>query len=65
MSLTQNLGFLRLSLVPTAAVTFVTFGDEVWSPQIHHPKFVPRAFPPIPTFRGKLVAFYKMGFSQV
>ena len=36
-----------LFLVPTAAMTFIVLGDEIWSPQIHCPKFVTRAFPPL------------------
>ena len=36
-----------LCLGPTAAMTFIVLGDEIWSPQIHRPKFVARAFSPI------------------
>ena len=39
--------FTLLNLVPTVAITFVALGDEICSPQIHRPKFVARAFPPI------------------
>ena len=36
-----------LSLVPTAAIRFVILGNKIWLLQIHHPKFVPKAFPQI------------------
>ena len=32
-------------LGPTAAMSFIVLGDEIWSPEIHRPKFVARAFP--------------------
>ena len=36
-----------LCFVPTTAMTFIVLGDEIWSSQIHRPKFIARAFPPI------------------
>ena len=38
---------IYLCLVPTAAITFIALGNEIWSPQIHCPKFIARAFPPL------------------
>ena len=40
----KRLCWSLLYLVPTAAVTFIVLGDEIWSPQIHHSKFVARTF---------------------
>ena len=52
------------SLVPTAAITFVASGNEIWSSQIHHPKS-PEHSHQLPTFSAKLIAFYKKGFYHV
>ena len=48
----RQVAVLYLYLVPTAAMTFIVLGDEIWSPQLHHPKFVARAFPPISCIRA-------------
>ena len=61
----QSSVILQLSVAPTAAVTFVAFGDEIWSPQIHRPKIDASEFPPISQFTAKLIAFYKMGCFHV
>ena len=62
-------GFLKhvgcLSLVPTAAITFVALGDEIWLPQFIAQSSSPDFPLELPTFSAKLIAFYKMGFSQV
>ena len=41
----KNCGNVFLCLVPTTAMTFIVLSNKIWSTQIHHPKFVARAFP--------------------
>ena len=41
----------NLSLVLTAAMTFIILGEEIRSPQIHYPKFAARAFLPTVHFQ--------------
>ena len=55
-----------LSLVPTTAITFVTLGNEIWSPQIPGPKFVARVFPQNAQIQrsAKPISFYEIGFFE-
>ena len=35
---------IDLSFAPAVVMTFIALGNEIWLPQIHHQKFVARAF---------------------
>ena len=52
-------------MVSIAAMTFIVLGDEIWSRQIHRPKFVARAFLPLARIQLQIRLLLQKSFISI
>ena len=64
--LNNGLSTILYNFLSTTTLTFIAWGDEILSLEIHRPKFFDRAFTlTVETFSASFIVFYKKIFFKL